>query len=259
MPPKPHIVLIHGAYHDSSTWSLLEPLLNNAGYETSALDLPSVGAEPPLTTIAPDVEYVRSVITPMVEAGKSVVVVLHSYSGIIGTTSLSGLTAEHRSAQKLPGGVTALVYLCAWMLDVGQSTVEMGGGRGGKLGPAAVRNDGKHLWHLKPIEAFYHDIPREEAEARASKLRHHSAQTLQAKVEHAAWKEVPVTYLVCRNDVTIPAEHQWACIKQAKGKGAQVTVAECDSGHSPMLSMPALVCKVVKGAAGEEFAPVARL
>lgn len=248
---KPHILLLPGAYHNASCYDRLEPLLSSAGYQTTALTLPSVGAEPPITSIAPDVEHVRSAIEPLLNDGKSIVVVMHSYSGIIGTTSLSGFAARDRKAQGLPGGVTGLVYLCAWMLDAGQNALEMGGGQGGKLGPGVMKREGNYLYHTKPIEAFYHDIPRDEAERRATSLVHHSLPTLNAKVDYAAWKDIPTTYLVCNGDVTIPPEKQRGCVEQAKAKGGDVTMVECESGHSPFLSMPDLVSKIIRRAAGE--------
>lgn len=76
---KPHIILIPGAWHTGACYELLEPLLQKAGHETTALDLASVGAEPPLTSLDPEVEHVRSVIAPLIEQGRDLIIVMHSY------------------------------------------------------------------------------------------------------------------------------------------------------------------------------------
>ena len=135
---------------------------------------------------------------------------------------------------------------------MGQSTKSMGGGRGGSVGSSAHRVDGKKMYHMDPINGFYHDIPREEAEEYAKRLKWHSVATLSAPASSVAWLNIESTYLVCNEDRTIEVEQQWEGIEQAKGMGAKVNVIECDSGHSPFLSMPALVSRVIRRAAGEE-------
>lgn len=249
---KPHIILIPGAWHKGSCYDRLIPFLRDCGYVATALTLPSVGAEPPITSIDPDLAHVRKVVEPLLNDNQDVVVVMHSYAGVVGTTSLSGFAKRDRLANNQPGGVVALVYLCAWMPDIGQTVTDLGGGRGGTLGASAVETEGDYLRHLKPIEAFYHDLPRELAEQEAKKLVHHSAPTLGGVATYAAWRDIPTTYLVCNGDVTIEPAKQWGCIERARKK-AEIQVVECGSGHSPFLSMPEVVSKVIRQAAGEKL------
>ena len=177
---------------------------------------------------------------------------MHSYGGIFGTTSLSGMSRKHRSAQHLEGGVTHLVYLASRMPYLGQSTKSMGGGRGGSVGSSAHRLDGEKMYHMDPVNRFYNDIPQDEAEEYAKRLKWHSMATLSAEATSVAWLEVESTYLVCHQDKTIEEVQQWESIEQARGMGAKVNVVECDSGHSPFLSQPGLVSRVIRRAAGEE-------
>ena len=253
MTSKPHIILIHGAYHDGSCYDRVTPLLHASGYESTAVDLPSAGTEPPATTLEPDIECVRSAIQPLLDAGRDIVVVMHSYGGIVGTTSLSGMSKKHRSEQHLEGGVTHLVYLASRMPYLGQSTKSMGGGRGGSVGSSAHRLDGEKMYHMDPVNRFYHDIPKDEAEEYAKRLKWHSMASLSAPATSMAWTEVESTYLVCHEDRTIEVEQQWESIDQAKGMGAKVNVVECNSGHSPFLSQPGLVSRVIRRAAGENI------
>lgn len=102
---------------------------------------------------------------------------------------------------------------------------------------------------LDTQNVFYHDIPREQADARSAKLSAHSTQAFNVPLRYAAYKHVPATYLFCENDNAIPLFVQQSFVAQA-GEGV-VKTHTCSSGHSPMLSMPDTVTAVVREAAGE--------
>lgn len=61
---------------------------------------------------------------------------MHSYGDFASRESLQGLPKAERQASNQSGGVVALVYLTAWMLDEGQSVRGSGGGKGGKARPS---------------------------------------------------------------------------------------------------------------------------
>lgn len=138
---RPYIVLIPGAWHSADSYDLLVPYLRDSGYDVTAIDLPSVGAEPPIQSLQPEIDRIRGVILPLLDRGKNVIVVMHSYAGVAGSSALFGLSRNDRLAANLPGGVTALVYLCAWMVPEGASVRSAGGGQGGKGGSKRVRQD----------------------------------------------------------------------------------------------------------------------
>lgn len=69
-----------------------------------------------------------------------------------------------------------------------------------------------------------------------------------SKMTYPAWKDVPSTYLICEKDNAIPVERQEAMSSQ---KGGKFTVVRCEEGHSPFLSRPELVARVIRKAAGE--------
>ena len=123
---KPHIVLIPGAWHAGACYDFIVPLLQDAGYATTALTLPSVGAEPPLTSTDQDAAVVHSAVSDLADAGRDVVVVMHSYGAVPGSDGVKGLSKKERAGQGLDGGggVVALVYLCAWMLPEGKSIAD---------------------------------------------------------------------------------------------------------------------------------------
>jgi len=65
----------------------------------------------------------RSSSVPRWKTGKDVVVVMHSYGGIVG---------HYRRIGGLKGGVTRLLYMCAFVVPVGASLT---GQLGGQLPP----------------------------------------------------------------------------------------------------------------------------
>lgn len=109
---KPTIVLVHGAYHRASSYDPIVPLLKERGYSVAAVELPSSGSKPGKAAhLADDRAAVRALIESV--AG-DVVVVTHSYGGFVVTHGLDGL--DHK--------VKALVYLCAYMPEVGTNTLD---------------------------------------------------------------------------------------------------------------------------------------
>jgi hypothetical protein len=87
---------------------------------------------------------------------------------------------------------------------------------------------------------FYHDLPVEEGNYWVGKLQKHSSKALAEGEEHAyaGWKDVPVWYLATIEDKGLPFEAQRYFVQAAKDGGADVTLREVASSHSPMLSKP---------------------
>jgi hypothetical protein len=80
--------LIPGAWHTEACYDVIIPLLEDSGYATTSQTLPSVGAEPPVTSTGEDTALVHSTISELAEAGRDVVVVMHSYGGIPGSDAM---------------------------------------------------------------------------------------------------------------------------------------------------------------------------
>lgn len=72
-------------------------------------------------------------------------------------------------------------------------------------------------------------------------------------VSHEAFREVPVTYLLCEKDKAIPVEVQKMMIDKMEESGVKVgRIESCQGSHSPFLSMPEKVVEVVVRAAQEK-------
>ena len=61
----------------------------------------------------------------IVVENKEVIVILHSYGGVIGTQAVhASLSRRNRKAAGLLGGVISLVYMTAYLLPVGEALVK---------------------------------------------------------------------------------------------------------------------------------------
>lgn len=135
---KPSIVFLPGAWHTAECFDALTPYLKEVGYDTYPLTLPSVSEPDPIRSLDPEIEHVHKTIIPLIEDGQDVIIVCHSYGGVPGSSSVKGLSKKDRAAQGKLGGVSAMVYICSWMIEEGQTIRGCGGGKGGKLGPAKL-------------------------------------------------------------------------------------------------------------------------
>lgn len=105
--------------------------LHETGYPTLSLNLPSIDSqEPKKIEAATDVVFIREkMLLPLLEDGKDVVLVMHSYGGLPGGAAAKGLSKSERESQGLAGGVIGLVFLAAFLAREGDSLVSALGGR----------------------------------------------------------------------------------------------------------------------------------
>jgi pimeloyl-ACP methyl ester carboxylesterase len=116
---EPIFVLLHGAWHTPRCWSQIVLKLEKAGYESIAPALPSSGSVPPTSDWTADVDIIRRTVSDLVEKGRDVIVVMHSFSGMTGGTALAGLEKESRVSKQLEGGVVRLIYVVAFLVPEG--------------------------------------------------------------------------------------------------------------------------------------------
>lgn len=116
---QPTILFVPGAWHFPAGFDAVRELLKPLGYPTEAVAHPSIGAEPPNKTLEDDTANTRAAIEKLAEAGKKVVLVTHSYGGIVGSSAVEDLGFEQRKAVGKEGGVINFVYMAAFALPKG--------------------------------------------------------------------------------------------------------------------------------------------
>lgn len=119
----PVIFFTPGAWHTSWCFDAVRAELARQGFKTGSVDLPSVVSTDASVGIFEDTAVVRAEIEKLVDAGKDVVLVAHSFSGLACSNAVEGLSYKQRAAKGKIGGITMLIYLTAFAIPVGLSAL----------------------------------------------------------------------------------------------------------------------------------------
>ena len=117
---KPSIVFVPGAWHTPEIYESTMKFLNESGYPTVGLPLPSVGAVPAHMSFDEDVRAIRDCLTQLVDnEEREVILVTHSYTGMPGAEAPVGLGKKERQEKGLKGGVIRLIFIMAFAMPEG--------------------------------------------------------------------------------------------------------------------------------------------
>lgn len=108
---KPTILLVPGAYHTAESFHLIIPRLEALSYPLATVLLASLGKHNPTSTYVDDVDAIHKVLLPILESGKQVVIVAHSWGAIPAAASVEGQSIEERSARGEKGGIKSLLLI----------------------------------------------------------------------------------------------------------------------------------------------------
>jgi pimeloyl-ACP methyl ester carboxylesterase len=229
---KPTIVLVHGAFADSSSWNGVVTKLTTSGFTV-------IAAANPLRGVANDAEYVASLARSI---SGPVVLVGHSYGGAVISAAANGLE-----------NVKALVFVAAFAPDQGETA--LGKFPGSTLGsalapPVELPDGGKDLYvqQFKFPQQFAADIPLAQAKAMAATQRPIKAAALQEASGDPAWKSVPSWAIYGTADRNIPPQAMKFMAERAK---ARKTVVIADGSHALMVSHPVKVAALIQEAASD--------
>jgi pimeloyl-ACP methyl ester carboxylesterase len=232
-PAKPTIVLVHGAFADSSSWNGVTKILQKDGYRV-------VAAANPLRSVSGDAAYVASIVHSI--AGP-VVLVGHSYGGQVITAATDG-----------HDNVRSLVYVAAFAPDAGEAAAELAGKfPGGTLGqalapPVKLADGGVDLYidQSKFHQQFAHDVPVAQAALMAAGQRPIAEAALKEKSGKPSWKSLPSWFVYGDGDRNIPAK---ALDFMAKRAGSRHTMVIKGASHVVMVSHPREVAALIEEAA----------
>ncbi|KAJ5692540.1 alpha/beta-hydrolase [Penicillium macrosclerotiorum] len=237
---KPTVLLIPGAWIPGSSFEPVADILRLHGYPAETMTLLSAGG-PVSTTVADDAENIREKhLKNLVAQGKEVVVVMHSYSGIPGTESIKGLARKDLAAQGKKGGVIALVYATAFLVEKGTTVQTI---IGDNMEHAMIE-DGDVFHARDPREKFFSDLDDETAAKHVATLVPHAKPSFFTPLTYEAWRDVPTAFLFCKQDASIPFEYQQS-MAAMPGEGV-VRTYSCEAGHAVMVSMPEVVADVIR-------------
>ncbi|MBM0128127.1 alpha/beta hydrolase [Pimelobacter simplex] len=231
---KPTIVLVHGAFADSSGWSSVAGNLMDRGYPVLAFSNPLRG---PIA----DGDYLRAFLTTI---EGPIVLVGHSYGGAVITNAAEGNP-----------NVKALVYIAAYAPAEGESVAAantLGGGHTAVTEHLAIRPfpgaaPGDADAYIDPAwfhQLFAQDLSRRQARFMAATQRPGALGALVTPSGAPAWDDIPSWYLVAKQDRIIPPEAERAMAARAGS-----TTVEINSSHVAMMSHPGVVTQMILTAA----------
>jgi pimeloyl-ACP methyl ester carboxylesterase len=230
---KPTIVLVHGAWSDSTPFNAVEALLTADGYTVTHF-------ANPLRALGADTDYLAAFLNTRTEG--PVVLVGHSYGGAV----IGGAAASNPN-------VKALVYLNAFVPEEGETILDLAGhagpvDAGALFDMAPFPGDHNVDLYLKPgafAGGFVNGLPEELAATFFAKQRPitYGALSEPARADQA-WKTLPSWYVAGTEDHSIALETQ---LWMAERAGSTLTTVT--SGHLSMAAEPATVARVITEAA----------
>ena len=231
---KPTVILVHGAFAESSSWDGVTPALLAGGHRVIAFANPlrSVAGDAALLS-----DLVRSVQGPVVLAG-------HSYGGAVITNVDAGA-----------GDVTALVYVAGFALEAGESCGDAsalvpGSTLGETLTPVPLGDGGTDMYidQGKFHAQFAADLAPEQSALMAVTQRPVTEGALfEPSGDQPLWRSVPSWFVYGELDRNIPAGAHEIMAERAGSRGTTVLAG---ASHVVGISHPAEVAAVILEAAG---------
>ncbi len=230
--PKPSIVLVHGAWADSSSWNAVVTRLQRDGYTVYVPPNPLLG-------LTYDSAYLRDFLHTI---SGPIILVGHSYGGAVITNAATG-----------DKQVKALVYVDAFAPAKGQTLGQLVTAHPGSCvlpaanviaqpypGAPAGAVDVYIKQSVFP-SCMANGLPKAEARALAATQRPLTSIALSQKSGAPAWKTIPSWAVIGTADHAIPLAELIAMAKQAH---AHITFAH-GAPHLSMIYAPGLVTRVI--------------
>jgi pimeloyl-ACP methyl ester carboxylesterase len=231
----PTIALVHGAFAESASWNPVIARLRAHGHDVVAIGNP-------LRSVTTDAAYVRDVINGI---GRPVVLVAHSYGGVVATEAASRNDA-----------VIGLVYVAGFAPDHGESAFQLstkfpGSTLGDALRAYPVSTGGDELAIRQDVfhEQFAADVTAEQAALMAVTQRPATMAALSEALPtmEPAWQHIPSWFVFGELDRNIPAAlHRF----MAERAGSRGTREIAGASHAPSVSAPEDVTATILQAVG---------
>jgi pimeloyl-ACP methyl ester carboxylesterase len=227
----PTVVLVHGAFADSSSWNGVIELLQAKGVRVTA-------AANPLRGISIDSDYVAGVLE---ETPGPVVAVGHSYGGAVIT-----------NAAKRAKNVVGLVYVAAFAPEEGEKLADAtADSKDSVLNSALVPlhypspNGGEPGVEFaidpeKFHDAFAADLPPEETAVMAATQRPVAELAFSEETGPPAWKDLPSWTVLATGDKAAGTD-----LIRSMAERAGATITEVEGSHVIMISQPQAVADVI--------------
>jgi pimeloyl-ACP methyl ester carboxylesterase len=242
---KPTIVLVHGAWADSSSWDELIPILQHEGYTVDAPPNPLRGLTSDSAYLA---SYLKTISGPIVLVG-------HSYGGAVITNAGTGNP-----------NVKALVYVDAFAPAAGETLEQLtfakpgsclaGGGNLSNVfnfgvDPSQPAGDSDLYLKIPPgtdyagfDACFATDVPAQEADLLGVIQRPLALGAFTTPSGTPAWSSIPSWAVIGTDDQAIPPAELTFMAQRADSH-----ITYLKAGHLSMVTQPWSVATVINQAA----------
>ena len=233
---RPTVVLVHGAFADSSGWNDVVARLQAAG-------IPVRAVSNPLRGIAADTAYVASALQQITGP---VIAVGHSYGGAVITNAAAKVD-----------NVVGLVYVAAFAPDEGETLAEIeGDSKDSVLNssilelryPTGSGDETAVEFAIDPAkfhDAFAADLPKAQADVMAATQRPVAAAAFTELNGVPAWKNLPSWAVIATGDKAAGSD-----VVRSMAARAGATSLEVQGSHVIMVSQPKAVTDVILQAVG---------
>jgi pimeloyl-ACP methyl ester carboxylesterase len=216
-----NVVIVHGAFADGSGWQGVYNILSKKGYNVTVV-------QNPCTSLKDDVDATNLALD---KQDGPVILVGHSWGGTVITQA--GVHSK----------VVALVYLSAFLPDVGESTVTWASSLPASPENGLLPPDSKGYVYYDKAKfhaGFCADLSEKEAEFMYASQGSFPGAAFGTPVTEAAWKSKPSFAIVATEDKSINPD-----IERNMYKRAGSVVTEIKSSHVSYISHPAEVAAVI--------------
>jgi pimeloyl-ACP methyl ester carboxylesterase len=227
----PTVVLVHGAFADSSSWNEVIQQLQAAGVRVQAVPNPLRG-------ISADSVYVASALR---QIPGPVVAVGHSYGGAVISNAATNAA-----------NVVGLVYVAAFAPDEGEVLQDVeGASRDSVLStaqvavqyPSGIGDSPGVEFAIDPgkfHDVFAADLPRERTAVMAVTQRPVALLAFTEPSGTPAWKNLPSWAVVAVGDKAAGTD-----VTRSMAQRAGATITEVEGSHVIMISQPRTVTDVI--------------
>ncbi|MFS2159324.1 alpha/beta fold hydrolase [Pseudomonas sp. Pseusp122] len=235
---QPVIALVHGAFEDASIWGQTQKQLQVDGYKVITVDLPGRPSNPLAADKTSLDLYRDTVIKAIAKESQPVVLVGHSFGGIV----ISAV------AEAEPARIKQLIYLAAYLPKDGQSLLQLAGtdpdSKMGQFVQVDKQRGVASIAHDARAELFANDGPDALKKAIPDLILDESVTPLGTPVHLTAahFGAVKKAYIHTTQDHVISPALQASMVNN----GHVEQQATLDSGHTPFLTHPVELAQAIE-------------
>lgn len=260
---KPTIIVIPGSFSPLYAYNAIISELESHGYAVNGIELETVGRRDKAPGLYDDAAKVAAVASKLADEGKDVVLVPHSYGGLVACEAAKGLAKSVREKEGKQGGIVRIVFVTAVVGSEGQRLMkdakldymraEVSVLCSWSVGANEVKGDYVVIDPAGCAPIVFSDLSPEDALSWATQMIDHSAVSFGQKVTYAAYKDIPASYLFCEADKCVTPEVQTKIIAAMESEmgGKTVDRYSVKAGHGINVSQPKAVVAVIRKALGD--------